>query len=366
MKRINIIAATLLLFLAGNAQTTQKLTATKANEYGLIYNLPSTVLDITIEAQKTVKKPGEYFKYAKKYLDADNPITVPSQSWEIKSVIVTSRGVADENQRYLMQFRKGTSPYLVINDENLPVALNSEDVPASVTVTRPSAKAPQPTPLETEASQQVISYEMLQSQSSSKRAELAAQQIYALRQSRTELITGQAEQMPPDGQAMQLVLDNISVQEAALTAMFLGTEQQSTEVKTFTFTPDSISSNTIIARLSSINGIVDADDLSGDPIYLALDITQRGTLPLNEKTGLTKQFPKGGVAYRIPGKANVTIEYDGKDIFSEVFDIAQYGVVFGLDPSMFTDRKNPAYLIFDPQTGAIKELGTKPAVTQQP
>ena len=44
-----------------SAQTTQKLTAGKINEYGLIYSLPVTTVDVTLEAEKTVKTPGEFF-----------------------------------------------------------------------------------------------------------------------------------------------------------------------------------------------------------------------------------------------------------------------------------------------------------------
>ena len=58
---------------ASMAQTTQKLTANKANEYGLIYSLPQTVLDITIEAERTVKRPGEFYKYAKNILKTRTP-----------------------------------------------------------------------------------------------------------------------------------------------------------------------------------------------------------------------------------------------------------------------------------------------------
>ncbi len=38
--------------------------------------------------------------------------------------------------------------------------------------------------------------------------------------------------------------------------------------------------------------------------------------------------------------------------------MAQYGVVFGLDPSLFTNKREPAYLHFNPLTGAVRELGT--------
>ena len=362
MKRSKIwsVALVAMLSVAGvSAQTTQKLTATKANEYGLIYSLPKTVLDITIEAEKEVKKPGEYFKYAKKYLDSDNAIAQTSQQWTLKSITVNVRAVADADERYLVQFKKGTTPYMYVNDQNFPLAINTEKVYEVEAPVLPEAKVAEPTPLETAAATQVISQEMLQSQSSAKRAELAANQIYALRQSRTDLITGQADQMPPDGQAMQLVLDNIAAQEAALTAMFMGTVQHSTDVKTFTIVPDSLGGESIVARLSALNGIVDSDDLSGCPIYVNIEVAERGQLPVNEATGLVKTFPKGGIAYRIPGKAKVAVEYDGQKVYDKTIDMAQYGVVFGIDPSMITNTKAPAYVVFDPLTGAIKELGTK-------
>ena len=163
--------------------------------------------------------------------------------------------------------------------------------------------------------------------------------------------------MPPDGKAMQIVMDNIAAQEAALTAMFLGTEQQSTDVVTYTYTPDEARTNDIIARLSQLKGIVDPDDLSGEPIYITVDVTDRGKLPVNEK-GEAKKFPKGGVAYKIPGTAAVRIDFNGDRIYDKSIDMAQFGIVFGLDPGLFTDKKSPAYLLLDPVTGAIRELGS--------
>lgn len=355
MKRLLTASIAALLTLGASAQSTQRLTANKVNEYGLIYALPTTTLDITIEAVHTVKQPGEYYKYARKYLNAD-PITEPSESWTVKSVTITPRGVADTEEQYLMQFKSGSTPFLVLSADNLPLAINAEALEMP-TPKLPVAVEPTPTPLQTEAARQVVTEEMMQSQSTAKRAELAAAQIYALRQSRTDLITGQAEQMPPDGAAMQLIIDNINAQEAALTAMFLGTEQQSTAVKTISYTPAEEVTKQVIARISAIDGIVPADDLSGDPVYLTLSITERGELPVNEK-GEVKRFPKGGVAYRIPGSAAIDIAYDGQLMASAKIAIAQYGVVFGLNPSIFTDKKAPAYLHFDPTTGAIIELGT--------
>ena len=71
MKRISIALLALAAAVPGFSQTTTKLAAGKINEYGLIYNLPVTAFDVTLEAELTVKKPGEFFRYAKKYLGQD-------------------------------------------------------------------------------------------------------------------------------------------------------------------------------------------------------------------------------------------------------------------------------------------------------
>ena len=359
--RKSIIALSLAaVAITATAQTTQKLTATKINEYGLIYTLPTTVVDVTIEAEKTVSTPGEFFRYAKKSL-AMTPIVEPSTVYTLKSINTSSRGIADQDERYLVQFKSGSAPFIMINDADFPLAINTDELPAGSEANLPVAQLAKPTILETAAAAQAMTAEMQQSTSSAKRAELAAARIFELRQSRSEIISGTADNMPADGQAMQLALDNLAAQEAALTAMFVGTIQTSTQVETFTVTPPAdiqgTQWETIVARLSSLSGIVDADDLTGAPIRLTLNITERGRLPENEK-GETKRFPKGGLAYRIPGTAEITINFNGNRITSSTIDVAQYGVVFGLDPNLFTDKKAPAYAIFNPVTGAITELGT--------
>ncbi|MBO4943968.1 MAG: DUF4831 family protein, partial [Muribaculaceae bacterium] len=54
----------------------------------------------------------------------------------------------------------------------------------------------------------------------------------------------------------------------------------------------------------------------------------------------------------------VSVTANGRNLFNDSFDIAQYGIVYGLEPGLFTDKKAPAYARFDPTTGAIVEMGT--------
>lgn len=355
--RLFIIALTLAAAGAGNlfAQSKRTLSATKANEYGIVYTLPTTVLDITIETETTEKEPGEFYKYAKKYLNIDNPIAKTEISTRVKSVTVSERGVADNTRRYNMQLKGGFSPYIILNEENMPLAINTQDLyKGDEKPELPVAQKAAPTPLQTEAARQVVSEEMLRSRSLAKRAELAAAKIYALRQSRTDLITGESENMPPDGKAMQIVMDNIEAQEAALMAMFVGTTKVWTDVKTVTFTPENDVNGKVIARISATEGIVDADDLSGAPLTISVKVTERGEMPVNEK-GETIPFPKNGVAYCIPGKADVTINYEGKQLFNKLIPMAQFGVDYGMDPSAFTNKKSPVGIKLNSTTGAIME-----------
>ncbi len=354
------ISAAALALTSLAAQTTSKLTASKANEYGIIYTLPLTSFEITVAAEKTVSTPGEFYQYAKKYLNA-SPVTEPQTSWKITEAVINAAAVPDENERYLVTLKGGNNAYIMIDDNNFPLSINDDTYEAGVNSTPlPQAVAAKPTILEMPVARQAVSEEMLQSRSSAKRAELAAAKIYELRRNRNEIIAGQADAMPSDGQAMKLALAQLDDQEAALTAMFLGTTSTSVEVRTYTVSvpDDGTLRRTIFARLSALDGLVSPEDLSGDPIYVSITPLTRGELPKNEK-GEEKTFPKGGVAYRIPGTANVKVDFDGSTLASKDFEVAQLGIVFGVAPSLFTSKKEPAYLHFNPLTGAIRELGTR-------
>lgn len=360
MRTLTAIMAAAIALLPAAAQSTTKFTASKANDYGIVYSLPLTVLDITIETERSQLTPGEFYNYANRNLNIANAITKPASKAAIKSVTITPKGVQDASTQWLMQF-KGAQPgvFVMLNEQAVPVAINIEEVPASAAPALPVAKAAEPTPLETPAASQAVTQEMTLCTNTSRRAQLATERIFELREQRNDLIAGNADNTPPDGKAMQLALDNLAAQEAALTAMFAGTDKRWTEVNTITFTPDSTveTSGTVVARLSPTDGIVDADDLSGEPIYLSIAIVSEGECPVDDK-GREKPFPKGGVAYNIPGVAEVAVKHQGRTIASKRVPMAQLGITHGLDPKIFTDKTAPASLILDPTTGAIVSLAT--------
>lgn len=337
------------------AQQTQKFTAAKHNEYGLTYSLPVTHLRVTVEAEKTVKKAGPFYKYAKKYLGTDDAVIADSQQWDLKSVEMSTYGVPDAKEQYLMQFKAGASVFAMKSEDGLLLSVNAENVQAPRR-TRSGVGATASV-LDDNAYVSALPGELLVSASTAKRAEIAAQQIYKIRESRTNYATGEADQMPPDGNAMKLVLEQLDEQEKALTALFLGTVQHSTEVKTYDYCVDTLDvKNKVLMRISDINGMVDSDDLSGEPLYVSMSVVEQGKLPVDEK-GETKKLPKGAVMYKMPGKARFTLSYEGKKVAEQTFDVAQLGVDFGLDPNLFSNKKAPSFVKFYPETGAVMEIG---------
>lgn len=345
------------------AQSVTKLAATKANNYGIAYSLPKTTVNVILSAKKTVQTPGVFYNYAERYLGTDvarKAIARPSTTWQLTGAqIYTGAEVSADAEQYLMQFKGSQPVYVVVSPMGNPLAINSEDVqtaPAPPAVPKPTALTP--TPLDAPAARYAVTEDMLNGTSLAKRAQFAADQILQLRQSRQDYLTGQAEQMP-DGQALNIILQNIQAQEEALTAMFIGTTQTATDAMVVNYVPnpEKAAGDIVIARLNPLNGLVAADDLSGAPIILSTKVLNVGKLPLNDK-GEKKTFPKGGIPYAIPGSARFSVNFNGKTIDSITSDVAQFGVVFGLDPSFFTKKKAPGYAIFDPLTGALREAGT--------
>ena len=357
LRSIILMCLTLIINIGVLAQQTKVLTADKHNEYGLVYSLPITTLDIEVVAQRTIFKAGPYSKYAKKYLGISNVIAENSETWEIKSVKVTPKGVADVETQYLMQFKAGALTFISLTEDGSLLAINKEVTLPSEEVT--STVEMRPSSLDENEYLQYVNEDFLVSQSSAKRAQMLAESIMDVRNAKIALSRGTAETMPTDGKQLEIMLASLAHQEQTMTDAFVGTEQTETVVKKFSFTP-SAENNTqkqVLFRLSDFAGFVEADNYSGEPIYISVDVTRRGEIPTNDK-GEEKKIPKDAVVYTIPGAANVKISTITQTLYQQELEFAQFGINFGLNPTVFSSKKEPSYAVFDPATGAILEIGS--------
>ncbi|MBQ6938897.1 MAG: DUF4831 family protein [Muribaculaceae bacterium] len=349
------ILTTLILGMAllATAQDVVQLRPEKFNDYALNYYLPKTVTEIEFVASKTTRKAGEYYQYARKYLGISDVITEDSETWHLESATITSRGEANTDERYQLTFKAGQTPYIFVSEEHTILSVNT----APDTNTTTTATAANQDVINDIDSSKALSSDILMSGSIAKMAEMAAKQIYRIRESRMDILTGDADNMPADGESLRIVIEQLEQQEQALTALFEGTTSVEYITQKIVYTPTDNVENQVILRFSEHLGFVDASDLCGAPIYLSVDITERGEYPLDNK-GVVKKVPKGALAYNIPGKIDISLHFDSKTLAREELSVAQLGVVFGLDPALLSRKKERTYVVFDPTTGGITQIGT--------
>lgn len=355
MKYYSVISVFLALSIAASAQKTVKMSAVKSNDYGVAYTLPNTALVLTATVTKTERKAGEFYQYAERYLNVSNPITKDETTYTLDKVDAKTIGVPDRSNSYLVEFRSNTSaPYVTLTADGLICAINSD----AVFQAEEEASAPVNEKQTLVNPKTILSEEILRAGSVAKQAELVAKQIYLLRESRTNILTGEADNMPPDGAAYKLVMEQLEANEKALMSMFIGRETKETYTKQFTVNVgDSNIDKQIVFRFSSKLGVVADNDLAGAPVYLSL----KSELPLDvapltekEQKALDKKFASG-IVYNIPGKADLRVDYEGLILVKKTCDVVQYGTQEVLVTKMF-DNKQPIKVIFYPSLGAIKQI----------
>ena len=117
-----------------------------------------------------------------------------------------------------------------------------------------------------------------------------------------------------------------------------------------------------MARFSKKLGIRDADDLSGEPVYLTLEAVDRQNQPETQadaKGGILKKLtagsPLSGVAYNVPGRARVTLTYQHEQVESQEIPVTQMGGVEYLSNVLF-NKTTTTRVEFNPTTGAILKV----------
>lgn len=357
MKYCISLLGLLLAISSLSAQNTVKMSAVKANDYGVAYSLPKTAIDITVSYTKTARKAGPFYQYAERYLNITNSTTEDAVVYTLDKIEASTRGIPDPSNSYLVEFRSNSAAaFVTLSEDGLICAVNDDytfskqQAPQNKSQVV-SAELPNPNTF--------LSEEILRAGSTAKQAELIAKQIYRLRESRTNILTGEADNMPPDGNAYKLVMEQLDQQEKVLTAMFVGTETVEKGVKSFTVTPEAHDiDKQIVFRFSAKLGVVEANDLSGAPVYLSLinkDPRPVVELSAKEQQAMDKKFAKG-VIYNIPNKASLKVTFNNKDYINQDIEVVQYGTQEVLSPAQLGDSKRIVKIIFYPDLGSIKQI----------
>ena len=357
MKSLKILLAACLLcsVMPLFAQQTKVLTADKHNDYGLVYSLPLTGLKIKVQATKETRKAGPYWQYAKKFLGISNVVKEDATSFSVKEIEAHTVGLCDDTIQYLMQFKPGAVVFIEVDPNGMLRSINcpATPLPAEKDVTKITQSGNPPASVDDYL--QYVDMDFISSQSSIKQAEMIAASLMEVREAYISLTRGTADNMPTDGRQLELMLNSLKQQESALTRAFTGTTFSETVEKEFIYIPEEEGTE-VLFRLSDFNGFVEPDDYSGVPVYITTEVMLQGELPLDD-AGVEKKIPKDAVIYAIPGVAKISVSCGDSVFFESESEYSQFGTRFGLNPLLFSDKKERSFARFDPATGALLELG---------
>ncbi|MCD7936065.1 MAG: DUF4831 family protein [Tannerellaceae bacterium] len=353
MKHLLVITSLLLSGMLTAQTRVIKHTAVKSNNYGITYSLPKTALIVTAEVTKVTCEAGPYYKYADKYLGVKDAVTENKVYYELNKVDLVNKGIPDPDQTYMVEFKAGTvAPYVYLTEEGLLCSINAEYTPETTTNNNPGKTSVQENPL---LHTSVLPEELLMAGSTAREAEIAAKQIYRIRESRLNILTGEADNIPPDGEAMRLVIEQLEAQERTLTNLFTGSITKEVIKQKFEIIPYDNIEKEVLFRFSNLLGVLDPDDLGGMPVYITLKATDRIYGPETKEPDKKTKALKG-IIYNLPGKANIEISMNKNILYKGEVQVVQFGSREGLAPVMFEDKKAPVKVYFYHETGALKQI----------
>ena len=196
--------------------------------------------------------------------------------------------------------------------------------------------------------------ETLAAGSTAKMAELIAQDIYEIRESRNLLVRGQADNMPKDGEQLRLMLNQLDKQDQAMTSLFIGITEKDTTEHTITVIPDKMSDQQVLFRFSQKLGLLESDDFAGEPYYYKVE-DLKTVPPVEVIDPKKKNKPAPGVYVNVPGKLRSTIS-DAKGVISTAeFPAGQFGNVELLSGALFNKRYTTR-LWLNPLSGAVEKI----------
>ncbi len=319
---------------------------------GAVYFLPKTAIRVSVLVEKSVYEPGEFSKYANRYLRMSDVAQEPSTSYRMVSIRQTPIALPDTTKGFSVKFNaKTVAANVALSEDGRLLAINAQ--PKEVEVPVEFVAAPKPEKINP---RKYMNQEILAAGSTAKMAELTAREIYDLRENRNLLIKGQADFMPSDGAQMKLMLSQLEAQDQALTQLFAGTTVRDTTETILTVIPDGPLQKQVLFRLSQKLGFVDADDLSGAPFYISIDDLNTIPKPVEDQAkGNKKKQPETGIYVNIPGRMRSTISYNGKSLHTMELPAPQFGNVELLSAELF-NKHYTTHLWLNPLTGAVDKL----------
>lgn len=241
--------------------------------------LAVVVLASTAVAQN-ITKAGLYYKQGEAVVVEESPIVV-----NVTLRVVTEHFTPGEYARYAQKYlgkRATLSEYSSLELVDARLALGEAELPSPKVEQEPYTL---PLPLNRMSAA---------AKTTEEQAAATADLIFSLRKHRLDLITGEAGENV-FGAGLKAALDEIARLEKAYVDMFYGGKTTAEQLYTFNITIIPERSEYMVCRFSDDAGVVAVDDLSGKPIVLKVETAPAKEyadllLPLGPKDKVSAEY----------------------------------------------------------------------------
>ena len=127
MKKNILMLSALFLSITAMAQTDVTTGVMRDKDYGVTYMLPKTEIEIVLQATKHTYTPGEFCRYADRYLRLNNVSAEPEEFWTLDKIETRIAGVPDKDNVYFVKMKDKTrsTPYGAYRRRNCPLHQHS-------------------------------------------------------------------------------------------------------------------------------------------------------------------------------------------------------------------------------------------------
>ena len=124
----------LFTFSPLHAQTSTSSYQPGVTPEGMVYFLPKTAIRVIVQVEKTTYTPGEFCKYADRYLRLKDVASEPSVSYRMTNLRVEPFAVADTTKGFSVKFDpKSVASNIALSDDGILLAINATPKPLDVT-----------------------------------------------------------------------------------------------------------------------------------------------------------------------------------------------------------------------------------------
>ncbi|HBZ20519.1 MAG TPA: hypothetical protein DEO60_05280 [Bacteroidales bacterium] len=303
---------------------------TVVSEGSLVYGLPLTVIDIEIETERVVEKPGPYSRFAADLLGLTDVIKSENELWTITGITLRTHEEPDPEQFYVIEASNFfQTNVLAIRKSGLIMDLNPELYNSLGDIDQNSRKdkiRPGISDLGSDEYFQSrkdtlyrivnvdtafvrIPYlvEKKQKLSIDQLAAKAAARLMELRDGKHLILTGETNLFPQDEAAIK----EMNRLEKEYTELFTGKIVKDKQRFSYSIIPhkNESGSKVTVCRFSDSVGVIEPGDKSGLPVNLEF-IPEMNTRNLNiiyGKSGSATSQKYDKLFYRVPDVVNVRV-----------------------------------------------------------